>query len=417
MGSEDIVSDLEDILGGGTDKILLNEKVLSIDYVPDRIVGRSNEITDFVKLVKAIDRGAYPENGLLLGGSGFGKSTVVKFVLRKIVERLELKNKLGHPFRWVYIQCNKHRTEIEVIVEIVKQLDYKTKIPSTGWKVGMYYDALWELIREQNISLIVVLDEIDKLNKSELLYTFSRAGEQHQIPEGHFLKTIGISNDFGFEETLDSREKSSLDFKNVIFSAYNAEQIKLILCDRVKLAFHPGAISPETIDLCASISAKVHGDARKAIDLLRAAAIYAEENDYSIVLPEHVDKAFDGIDEDKYEQLSSKMALHDKIVLLSILKNVNQNKPLTNTSEVRKLYEMMCKEIDQPPMKRATVANIIGNFETMNLIKVVGIKMGRGAVGRIFEINVPSGKALEKILYQDDYLEGLEDVKPLPFQN
>lgn len=417
MKSDDIVSDIEDIFGEDTNRILLNEKVLSIDYVPDRIVGRGKEIEEFAKLIKAIDRGAYPENGTVLGGSGFGKSTVVKFVLQKMMERLETRNKLGHPVRWVYIQCNKHKSEIEVLVEMIKQLDYKTKIPSTGWNSGMYYDALWDLIREQNVSLIVVLDEIDKLKPSELLYTLSRAGEQHQIPNEHFLKTIGISNNFGFEDTLDSRVKSSMNFKEVIFSAYDAEQIKQILCDRVKLAFYPGAISPETIDLCASISAQVHGDARKAIDLLRAAAIYAEENGFSVVLPEHVDKAFDGVEGDKYEQITSKFALHDKIVLLSILKNINQNKPQTNTAEVRKLYEVLCKEMDKTAMKRATVANIIGNFETMNLIKVVGVKMGRGAVGRIFELNVPSAKALEQILYQDVYLMGLEDIKPIPFKN
>jgi len=36
------------------------------------------------------------------------------------------------------------------------------------------------------------------------------------------------------------------------------------------LAFNKGSIIEETIDLCAAISAKAHGDAGKAIELLRA---------------------------------------------------------------------------------------------------------------------------------------------------
>jgi len=208
-----------------------------------------------------------------------------------------------------------------------------------------------------------------------------------------------------------------MDFKTVVFSAYNAEQITQILCDRVKLAFYPGAISNDTIRVCASISIQAHGDARKAIDLLRAAAIYAEEHDFSQVLPEHIGKAFDGLDSDKYEQITMKMALHDKLILLSTLKNVNQNKELTNTREVRELYFRLCKAIGKDPISRAAVASVITHFETMDLITVVGKKMGRGAEGRIFKLNVPSSQALEQILYQDAYLVGLEDIKPLPFKN
>ena len=62
------------------------------------------------------------------------------------------------------------------------------------------------------------------------------------------------------------------------------------MCDRVKLAFNKGSIIEETIDLCAAISAKAHGDAGKAIELLRASAIYAEEHGFSKVLPEHLMK-------------------------------------------------------------------------------------------------------------------------------
>ena len=45
----------------------------------------------------------------------------------------------------------------------------------------------------------------------------------------------------------------------------------MILDDRIQLAFYDGAIDNEAIGLCAAISAKDHGDARKAIELLRAA--------------------------------------------------------------------------------------------------------------------------------------------------
>jgi Cdc6-like AAA superfamily ATPase len=50
----------------------------------------------------------------------------------------------------------------------------------------------------------------------------------------------------------------------------------MILGGCVKLAFNEGFIIEEIINLCAAISAKSYGAARKAIELLRASAIYAE---------------------------------------------------------------------------------------------------------------------------------------------
>lgn len=290
-------------------------------------------------------------------------------------------------------------------------------MPKTGFAASSYYDGLWKTIKVKNISLIVVLDEIDKLKKDELLYNLSRAGESQQLPKSHFLTTIGISNDFDYGKDLDSRIQSSMNFKDVIFYPYNAEQIKLILCDRVRLAFLKGAISSETIELCAAISARSHGDARKAIDLLRTAAMYAEENRLSRVLPEHIDTALGELDEDRIMKIVADLSLHDKLVLLAIVKNINYNKPTTNVSEITKLYNRLCDEIEELRKRRTTVSNKIGEFETMSCIKVVSMARGRGAGGREIELNVPSRKLLEDLLYQDIYLEDLKDIKPTPFLN
>jgi len=56
------------------------------------------------------------------------------------------------------------------------------------------------------------------------------------------------------------------------------------------LAFNEGSIIEETINKCAAISDKSHGNVQKAIELLRASAIYAEEHGFSKVLPEHLMK-------------------------------------------------------------------------------------------------------------------------------
>ena len=414
---EDIITNIDDIFGDDDQRILKDAQVLSPDYVPAQLIGRKKEITDLAKIFKPIDFKGYPSNALLFGKSGSGKTVVVKFLLHKLMERLESKKLMDHPLRWAYIQCKKHRTEIKVLYEIIKQLDPKTQVPRTGLAPSEYYDALWEIIRDQNISLVLVLDEIDALQTGDLLYNLSRAGESHQLPERHFLTTIGISNNFDYGNSLDSRTQSSMIFKDVIFDTYNAEQIKAILCDRVKLAFFKGAIANETIELCAAISARAHGDARKAIDLLRAASLYAEENDFSQVLPEHIDKAFEGLDDDRLMRIVTNLPLHDKIVILSILKNTNYNKPITNVSKVTNMYYKICDFINEKRKGRTTVSNKIGEFETMGFIKVLSVKRGRGEGGREIELSVSSRKVLEDLIYQDDELADLKDYSPVSFSN
>lgn len=414
---EDIITNIDDIFGDEDQRILKDAQILSPDYVPAQLIGRKKEITDLAKIFKPIDFKGYPSNALLFGKSGSGKTVVVKFLLHKLMERLESKKLMDHPLRWAYIQCKKHRTEIKVLYEIIKQLDPKTKVPITGLAPSEYYDALWDTIKDQNISLVLVLDEIDALQAGDLLYNLSRAGESHQLPERHFLTTIGISNDFGYGNSIDSRTQSSMIFKDVIFDTYNAEQIKAILCDRVKLAFFKGAIANETIELCAAISARAHGDARKAIDLLRAASLYAEENDFSLVLPEHIDKAFEGLDDDRLMRIVTNLPLHDKIVILSILKNTNYNKPITNVSKVTNVYYKICDFINEKRKGRTTVSNKIGEFETMGFIKVLSVKRGRGEGGREIELSVSSRKVLEDLIYQDDELADLKDYSPVSFSN
>ena len=191
----------------------------------------------------------------------------------------------------------------------------------------------------------------------------------------------------------------------------------MILFDRVKIAFNPGAVSNETIELCAAISAKAHGDARKAIDLLRAAAIYAEENGYEQVLPEHIDKAFEELDGDRMIKFIPKLALHDKLVLLSIVKTTNYNKQITNVRQVTAMYNKLCDEIQEKRKGRTTVSTKIGELLTMSYIKVLSVRKGRGEGGREVELNVSSRRVLEDVLYEDYNLGDLRDFNPTMFSN
>jgi len=404
----DIINDGNEIFGEDDSKILQNSKVLSPNYVPSHLIGRKKEILELARIFKPIDSKGYPSNALVLGYPGSGKTVVTKFLLQKLMERLENKHIMDHILKWVYISCKVQHTENSLLFEIIKQVNPETKIPKKGFSLDYYYSALWDAIRDINVSLVIVLDEIDYLKKDDLLYNLSRAGESQFIDEGHFISTIGISNDLHYGENLDPRVKSSMNFKDFVFSLYDAEQIKMILDDRVQLAFYDGAIDNEAIGLCAAISAKDHGDARKAIELLRAAAIYAEENGFPQVLSEHIDGVLDTIDFDRFEKLVPSMALHKKIVLISILRLLNHNKKTTNATEIKDMYMKISKQIGEDSRSRTNVANVITELKMIGIIKEVALRKGQGASGREVELNVPSRNKIENALYEDYHFNNLK---------
>lgn len=414
---DDIVNDFSEIFGEDSSKILKNSQVLSPDYVPSQLIGRKKEITELARIFKPLDSKGYPSNALVLGYPGSGKTVVTKFLLNKLMERLASKKIMDNPLIWIYISCKIQHTENSLLYEMIRQVNPETKIPMKGFSLDYYYSALWHSIKEKNVSLVVVLDEIDYLKKDDLLYNLSRAGESKFIQEGHFISTIGISNDLHYGENLDPRVKSSMNFKDYIFPLYDAKQIRMILCDRVKLAFNDGAILNETIELCAAISAKSHGDARKAIELLRASAIYAEEHGFSQVLPEHIDEAFDTVDVDRFERLVPGMAFHKKIVLLAILKLINHNKRTTTATEIKDTTKQISITIGERYRARATISNSIAELIMIGMIKEVTIRKGKGASGREIELDVPSKEKLEELLYEDYRLEEARYLKPAPFTN
>src|SRR5271157_1867398 len=384
---EDIVNNFSEIFGEEQSIILKNSQVLSPDYVPSQLIGRKKEITELARIFKPLDSKGYPSNALVLGYPGSGKTVVTKFLLQKLIERLESKKIMDHSLKWIYISCKIQHTENSILYEMIKQVDPETKVPMKGFSLDYYYSVLWKVIKENNVSLVVVLDEIDYLKKDDFLYNISRAGESKFLNNGHFISTIGISNDLHYGENLDPRVKSSMNFKDFIFPLYDTYQIRMILCDRVKLAFNEGSIIEETINLCAAISAKSHGDARKAIELLRASAIYAEENGFSQVLPEHIDQVFDTVDADRFEKLVPGMAFHKKIVLLAILKLINHNKKTTTATEIKDTYTQISKVIGENCRARTTVANSIAELIMIGMIKEVALRKGQGASGREIELD------------------------------
>jgi hypothetical protein len=76
-----------------------------------------------------------------------------------------------------------------------------------------------------------------------------------------------------------------------VFPPYDAPQLCDILKQRADIAFNEGILDEGVIPLCAALAAQEHGDARRALDLLRVSGELADRENAEKVTERHVKMA------------------------------------------------------------------------------------------------------------------------------
>jgi len=258
------------------------------------------------------------------------------------------------------------------------------------------YNRFIDLIDGERQLIVLILDEIDQAVKKisdGFLYNLTRMNSELSKTQ---ISVVGISNDLTFLDNLDPRIRSSLSEEEIVFPPYNALQIQDILKKRAELAFKEKVIQEGVIEKCAAYAAREHGDARRALDLLRIAGELAERDNSKKVFLKHIDEANDKIERDKILDVIKTEPKQFQLVLLAIiqLSETKKSEPIF-TGDVYNLYQDLCNQNKIEVLTQRRVGDIIQEFDMFGIINVRVISKGRG--GRMREIKLAiSNKIVEK---------------------
>ena len=383
------VSDIDNIFDRAASgkSLVKNRQALTIDYVPDKLPFRDNEARTLAETLSTVlkKEPGRPSNLLLFGKPGTGKTAVVKTVVGRLKKKA---SELGIEIIPPYINAKEAKSPYKVLYEIAEFTGLNKedkKVHFTGLSMGEAIDRVLQFIEKKKMHVILVIDEIDSLTDksgNDILYSFTRANAR--LSGGSFISLIGISNSLTFKDKLDPRVRSSLNEEELVFNPYTVEQLRQILSERAQIALNATAIGDAAINLCAAMAGREHGDARKAINLMRVAAELAEREHAARVEEKHIRSAEEKIETDSSFKVIRDTTTHDKFVILAITKAKNGN-----TGEVYDIYCGLCAETDHKPLTQRRVTQIVSELEQLGLVSTDVISQGRGGRSQKIKITVP----------------------------
>ncbi|MBI2148710.1 ORC1-type DNA replication protein [Candidatus Woesearchaeota archaeon] len=365
-----------------------NKKVLQSNYTPSTIPHRDEHVKTIAGILAPALRMEKPSNLFLYGKTGTGKTVISKYVTSQI---LQIASEKKLPIEIIYLNCKLKRvadTEYRIISQLAKE--FGLDIPPTGLPTDEVYKIFLRHIDAEKKLIILVLDEIDQLIKKagdEILYNLTRINFELKNIE---LSIIGISNDLLFMDNIDPRVKSSLSEEELVFSPYNALQIQDILKERAKIAFREGVVREGVIEKCAAYAAREHGDARRALELLRVSGELAERKGKKYIGIEDIDDAEEKIERDRVLDVVHTQPKQFQLTLLSILDVSDVSDEPIFTGDIYEVYKSFCSKVGLKPLTQRRISDIIAELDMLGIINARVISKGRYGRTREIKLGIPS---------------------------
>jgi cell division control protein 6 len=363
-----------------------NKTVLQSNYTPETIPHRDEQVEAVASILAPTLRGEKVSNLFIYGKTGTGKTLSVQHVGNKILQKVR---ELGTDnLAYIYINCKMKKvadTEYRILAELIHELG--ETVPMTGLPTEQIYSKFLNIIDKKKQIVLIVLDEIDQAVKKisdNFIYTLTRVNSELKNAQ---ISIIGISNSLTFMDNIDPRVRSSLGEEELVFPPYNALQLQDILRERAEAAFKENVVDEGVIAKCAAFAAREHGDARRALDLLRVAGELAERENSKKVNLTHIDAANQKIERDRMLDVIESEPKQFQLVLRAIINLENRKgKEAIFTGDIYNAYQEICEKTRNDILTQRRVSDILAEFDMLGIINAKVISKGRQ--GRTREIKL-----------------------------
>lgn len=380
--------------------------LLEDTYVPHILPHRELQVRQVLKVLSPAIHGRAPSHLFLYGKSGSGKTAVVRMVLETLPETMKSSVHLTT----VFVDCSRADTAygaLRIIANKLVDLEDGAGAKQFGTKLGtqILYDAIKKRVEKRGDLTVIVLDELDKLlERSGDEMIFSLLNLNSELDDSKVV-LIATTNNNQMEEMLTQATKSRLNEERIHFPPYNQTQLLDILKARAQEALVDGCYDPGALALCAAHGAREHGDARKAIAVLRVAARNADQEGTRLITESHIDIARAHLERDVIVDSITTLPLQQKIVLYVVASLTKPGKPAPQSNAIYLNYAAMVSSFGMKPLHQRSIRNYLTDFQSLGLLEKSLNNRGRGG-GVNLEARLMIGvDRVMQIVEQDPFFE------------
>lgn len=363
--------------------IFTNKVALDSFLFPSKIIGRNRQASQLVRYLLGYKQGYVVPWVSVYGRSGSGKSVTVRFVCENISDILH-----------VFVNLRKAKTVFGAANLILGELGFPSLKSSQGIntaieQIGQAIESKMQL--ESKNLLVLVLDEYDVLfydkrgKPSDFVYKLLVL-EENLRKKGYLFSVVSISNNMISDYDLDDRILSRIGSSEIFFEPYSKDDVLKILKERSAVAFSK-KIDDKVLQYCAQLASEDHGDARRAIDLLRVSAETAGMKNHNIS-KEDVEIASKQLQKDRIDEVITNASFHFRIVLASLARlSYLTGEQWHSTSSIFNQYCMILGK--ERPLSYRRISGILTDIQNSGFTESSTASKGRHGYGTSYKLKVP----------------------------
>ena len=372
-----------------------NPELLTNDTQDVSVIGREEQKKEInFNLLQPLKNNQIGHPLYIYGMPGTGKTLITTSLvsqLQKEVNNPNLVCEYFHPTSGLTTEytlvCSFLRNKLKSYLPINMMGTEISSIPLHGWDISQLYQVMWHIIDNNNLTVLLVIDEIDKIIKKsgdEFLQKF--------IDSYNFLKNgsfyfIGISNDPNLDRNFSLSIKARYKFK-ILFPKYKANDLLDILKYFASQCLPANTYTDRDLAVIAKHVADYSGSARDAKMTLYNLALMSNG---SLQVENDIQAAIEKSEVMMLESSIVTLPFDEKLILLSIIDSYKEyrkvmeargdkiaQKVAVTTGNIYNYYKRACNTFGpMEPKNMYAFKKVIKYFDQSGFINLTAKSFGR----------------------------------------